>query len=247
MSRVHETHARSVGKAVSWRILGTLATSTIVFIFTRKWGLSLFVGAMEFVSKIGLFWLHERVWDRLAYGRREARPSVVWFTGLSGSGKSTISTQVTAELVKRGHKVEHLDGDSVRAIFPATGFTRPDRDAHVRRVGFLASRLESHGVNVVASFVSPYMDSRDAVRAMCGSFVEVFVNTPLEICEQRDVKGLYARARRGEIANFTGINDPYEVPERAEVVIDTTKTSVDEAVAIIVAEVERRAVGSLIA
>ncbi len=247
MSPVRETHARSVGKAVSWRILGTLATSVIVFMFTRRWGLSLFVGAMEFVSKIGLFWVHERVWDRLKYGRVEAKPSVVWFTGLSGSGKSTISTQVTAELIKRGHKVEHLDGDSVRTIFPATGFTRPDRDSHVRRVGFLASRLESHGVIVVASFVSPYKDSRDAVRAMCGSFIEVFVDTPLEVCEQRDVKGLYAKARSGEIANFTGISDPYEAPVRAEVVIDTTKMSVEESVAKVVAEVERRAKGSLIA
>ena len=247
MSLIRETHARSVVKAVSWRILGTFATSVIVFIFTRRWGLSLFVGAMEFVSKIGLFWIHERVWDRLKYGRVEARPSVVWFTGLSGSGKSTISTQVTAALAKRGHKVEHLDGDSVRAIFPNTGFTRPDRDAHVRRVGFLASRLESHGVNVVASFVSPYKDSRDAVRSMCGSFIEVFVNTPLEVCESRDVKGLYAKARRGEIANFTGINDPYEAPERAEVVIDTTTVPVDEAVRRIVAEVERRTAGGLLA
>lgn len=247
MSPVRETHARSVGKAVSWRVLGTIATSVIVFIFTRRWGLSLFVGAMEFVSKIGLFWLHERVWDRMKYGRVETRPTVVWFTGLSGSGKSTISTRVTAELARLGHKVEHLDGDSVRAIFPATGFTRPERDAHVRRVGFLASRLESHGVIVVASFVSPYRESREAVRAMCGSFIEVFVDTPLAVCEQRDVKGLYAKARRGEIANFTGISDPYESPEHAEIVIDTTTVSVDDAVAQVVAHVERHAKGSLLA
>jgi adenylylsulfate kinase len=247
MVMVRDTHARSVGKAVSWRILGTLATSIIVFIFTHRWGLSLFVGAMEFVSKIGLFWVHERVWDRLAYGRVETKPSVIWFTGLSGSGKSTISEQVTAELRRRALKVEHLDGDSVRAIFPNTGFTRPDRDAHIRRVGFLASRLESHGVFVVASLVSPYRESRDAVRAMCESFVEVYVDTPLAVCEQRDVKGLYAKARRGELANFTGISDPYEPPEHAELVIDTTKTSVDEAVRQVVALVQARMTATLIA
>jgi adenylylsulfate kinase len=244
MSAVRDTHARSVAKAISWRILGTMATSTIVFVFTRKWALSLFVGALEFVSKIGLFWMHERVWDRLAYGRQEAQPTVVWFTGLSGSGKSTISERVTAELKGRGLKVEYLDGDSVRAIFPATGFTRPDRDAHIRRVGFLASRLEQHGVFVVASFVSPYKDSRDFVREQCRSFVEVHVSTPLEACEQRDVKGLYAKARRGEIANFTGISDPYEAPERAELVLDTTQLSVDDAVQRVVKLVERRMTGA---
>ena len=243
MRQFRDTHARSVAKAISWRILGTLATSALVFIFTKRWALSLFVGAMEFVSKIGLFWVHERVWDRLKYGRKEANPSVVWFTGLSGSGKSTISTKVFEALKDGGLKAEYLDGDSVRAIFPNTGFTRPERDAHVRRVGFLASRLESHGIFVVASFVSPYRESRDAVRAMCRSFIEVHVSTPLEECERRDVKGLYQKARRGEISNFTGISDPYEAPEHAELVIDTTKTSVDAAVAQVMEQVRHRLSG----
>ena len=244
MRRYRDTHSRSVAKAVSWRILGTLATSTIVFAFTRRWALSLFVGGLEFVSKIGLFWMHERLWDRLSYGRQEATPSVVWFTGLSGSGKSTISQRVTEELRAGGLNVEHLDGDSVRAIFPNTGFTRPDRDAHVKRVGYLAGKLESHGVFVVASFVSPYRESRDAVRAMCSSFIEVHVNTPLEECERRDVKGLYQKARRGEIQNFTGISDPYEVPERAELVIDTMQTPVDAAVRRVLDLVRRRMTGA---
>lgn len=243
MSRYSDTHARSVGKAISWRILGTIATSAIVFAFTRRWALSLFVGGLEFVLKIGLFWVHERVWDRLAYGRKEATPSVVWFTGLSGSGKSTIAQQVTHALQAKGLKVEHLDGDSVRALFPNTGFTRPERDSHIRRVGFLASKLEEHGVFVVASFVSPYRESRNFVRNMCRNFVEVYVSTPLETCELRDVKGLYARARRGEIASFTGISDPYEPPIRAELVIDTTQVSVDAAVREVLAEVERRLTG----
>jgi adenylylsulfate kinase len=109
------------------------------------------------------------------------------------------------------------------------GFTRPERDAHIRRVGYLASRLEHHGVIVIAALVSPYRSSRDFVRGLCRRFVEVFVATPLVECERRDVKGLYARARRGEIANFTGIDDPYEPPESPELVVDTTGLSVDEA------------------
>ena len=241
MRPVRDTHSRSVAKAVSWRILGTLATSVIVFAFTRRWALSLFVGALEFVSKIGLFWLHERLWDNVAYGKREAKPSVVWFTGLSGSGKSTIAERVAKELKDSGLKVEYLDGDSVRAIFPNTGFTRPERDAHVKRIGFLASKLESQGVFVVASFVSPYRESRGFVRTQCRSFIEVHVATPLEECEKRDVKGLYARARRGEIANFTGISDPYEAPDKAEFVLDTTTVPLDESVRRVVDEVRKRA------
>ena len=165
---------------------------------------------------------------------------VVWFTGLSGSGKSTIAERVARELKASFREVEYLDGDAVRAVFPGTGFTRDERDAHIRRIGFLASRLEAHGVVTVASFVSPYRESRNFVRGLCRRFLEVFVNTPLAECERRDVKGLYARARRGEIANFTGISDPYEAPERAELVIDTTKVPVDEAVRQVLAAVKQR-------
>jgi adenylylsulfate kinase len=215
-----ETHARSIAKAISWRVLGTLATTLLVFIFTGRLGLSLAVGGLEFVSKIGLFWFHERLWDRSRFGKEVIPPVVVWFTGLSGAGKSTIADRVYETLRARGHKVERLDGDSVRDIFPATGFTRPERDAHIRRIGFLAGMLEHNGVWVVASFVSPYEESREFVRGRCQRFVEVYVATSLEECERRDVKGLYARARRGEIANFTGVDDPYEPPVRPELRID---------------------------
>jgi adenylylsulfate kinase len=153
---------------------------------------------------------------------------VLWFTGLSGSGKSTIATHVVEELRRGGVAVEYLDGDALREIFP-TGFTRPERDQHIRRVGYIASRLEHHGVPVVASLVSPYPESRDFVRGLCRRFVEIYVATPLEECERRDVKGLYARARRGEITNFTGIDDPYEPPVRPEITIDTRALSVEQA------------------
>jgi adenylylsulfate kinase len=234
-----ETHTRSVAKAVSWRILGTIATTLLVFVFTRRVVLSLAVGTLEFVSKIGLFWFHERMWDRIRYGKKEIAPAVLWFTGLSGSGKSTIATRVHEVLQRRNFRVERLDGDTVRQIFPNTGFTRPERDQHIRRVGFLASRLERQGVFVVASFVSPYQDSREFVRGLCRNFIEVWISTPLEECERRDVKGLYAAARRGEIQHFTGISDPYEPPSRPELILDTSRMSVDEAVAKVVGELER--------
>lgn len=224
-----ETHARSVMKAVSWRVAGTAATTGLVFAFTGRFALSLVVGGVEFVSKIGMFWLHERAWDRLRFGREQVRPVVVWFTGLSGSGKSTVSASVAAELRRRGLPVEELDGDSIRHIFPNTGFTKADRDAHIKRVGYLASKLEANGVSVVASFVSPYRESRDFVRNLCQNFIEVHVSTPLEECERRDAKGLYAKARRGEIRNFTGIDDPYEPPVAPELVLDTSRVSLQDA------------------
>jgi adenylylsulfate kinase len=156
---------------------------------------------------------------------------VLWFTGLSGSGKSTIATRVHQELERRGVEVEYIDGDALREVFPATGFTREEREEHLRRTGYMASRLAAHGVTVVASFVSPYRASREFIRRLCPGFLEIFVATPLDECERRDVKGLYARARRGEISNFTGIDDPYEPPEHPELMLDTRALTVDQCVA----------------
>jgi adenylylsulfate kinase len=127
--------------------------------------------------------------------------------------------------------VEYIDGDALREVFPNTGFTRAEREEHLRRTGYMASRLAAHGVTVVASFVSPYRESRDFIRRHCRKFVEIYVATPLDECERRDVKGLYARARRGEIKNFTGIDDPYETPENPELTLDTRALSVEECVA----------------
>jgi adenylylsulfate kinase len=159
--------------------------------------------------------------------------AVLWFTGLSGSGKSTIAQRVLDVLRHDGQRVEQLDGDAIRDVFPQTGFSRAERDAHVRRVGYLASRLEHHGVVVVASLISPYAESRSFVRGLCSTFIEIHIATPLAECERRDVKGLYARARRGEIANFTGLDDPYEPPASPELVIDTRAISVDQAATLV--------------
>jgi adenylylsulfate kinase len=157
--------------------------------------------------------------------------AVLWFTGLSGSGKSTIAAQVHQELRRRGVDVEYIDGDALREVFPHTGFTRAEREEHLRRTGYMASRLAAHGVTVVASFVSPYRESREFIRKLCPNFAEIYVATPLEECERRDVKGLYARARRGELRNFTGIDDPYEAPEHPELTLDTRNATVEQCVA----------------
>ena len=155
-------------------------------------------------------------------------PCVIWFTGLSGAGKTTLAEKLAAYLKAKGEKCELLDGDTVRNIFPQTGFTKKERDEHVKRMGFLASMLERNGVTVLASFISPYRESRDFVRKMCRNFVEVYVSTSLEVCEKRDVKGLYKKARSGEIKSFTGIDDPYEAPLHPEITINTAEETVEE-------------------
>jgi adenylylsulfate kinase len=162
---------------------------------------------------------------------------VLWFTGLSGSGKSTIAERVHQRLVGRGVEVEYIDGDALREVFPQTGFTREQREEHLRRTGYMASRLAVHGVTVVASFVSPYRESRDFIRRLAPGFLEIYVATPLEECERRDVKGLYARARRGEIRHFTGIDDPYEAPEHPDLTLDTRALTVDQCVDAVLARV----------
>lgn len=158
------------------------------------------------------------------------KPTVLWFTGLSGSGKSTISEKLYEIMVDAGLEVEHLDGDVIRDIFPKTGFSKDDRNDHIKRVGYLASRLQSHKVFVIGSFVSPYKEARNFVRELCDDFTEIYISTPYDECERRDVKGLYKKARAGEIKNFTGLDDPYESPEGPELEIDTTDLTLDEAV-----------------
>ena len=167
------------------------------------------------------------------------RPAVVWFTGLSGAGKSTIADALLARLKTTGVAVELLDGDVIRAHFPGTGFTHHDRDTHIRRVGFMASRLEAHGVIALVSLVSPYRASRAAARALCHVFVEVHVATPLAVCEARDTKGLYAQARAGTLANLTGVDDPYEPPAYAEIVVDASVESAESAAERILTYLQR--------
>ena len=225
-----ESSLRSILKTISWRLFATLTTAAIVYAFTSKLAIALAIGGIEMVLKLVLYYLHERVWNNIHFGKNVIKPKVLWLTGLSGSGKSTIGERLYKDLKSRGFKVEYLDGDRIRNIFPNTGFSKEDRESHVKRIGFLASMLEKNGVIVIASFISPYEESRQFVRKLCNNFVEIHLSTPLEECIKRDVKGLYARAINGEILNFTGINDPYEEPVSPEIRIDTTEISVDEVV-----------------
>jgi len=153
----------------------------------------------------------------------EQRGFTVWFTGLSGAGKSTIAEMLYHELKARGMKTEILDGDEVRKnLSKGLGYSKEDRDANILRIGYVANLLTRNGVATICCPISPYRETRDANRALIGEFVEVYVHATIEeLAEHRDPKGLYKKALAGEIRNFTGIDDPYEVPERPELVIDT--------------------------
>ena len=162
---------------------------------------------------------------------RHRQGACIWFTGLSGAGKSTTADVLTTLLLEHGRQITVLDGDVVRThLSHGLGFSKEDRDINIRRIGFVAAELVRHGGIVLCAAVSPYRSTRNDVRSMVGSgqFIEVFVDTPLDVCEERDVKGMYAKARRGEIKNFTGIDDPYERPEDAEITLDTTRHSPED-------------------
>ena len=165
------------------------------------------------------------------------RGVTIWFTGLSGSGKSTIAHALEAELRRQGYGLEILDGDIVRTnLTKGLGFSREDRDENIRRIGFVSHLLTRNGVIVLVSAISPYRDIRDEVRERIDDFVEVYMDAPLEVCEGRDVKGLYKRARAGEIKQFTGIDDPYEPPLNPEVHCHTDAETVEESVAKVMAK-----------
>ncbi len=168
------------------------------------------------------------------------RGLTVWFTGLSASGKTTLCRAVYERLAARGCRLELLDGDTVRKhLSKGLGFSREDRDENIRRIGFVAGLLTRNGVIALAAAISPYRAARDEVRASIGDFVEVYVNAPLEVCEARDPKGLYRKARAGQLPAFTGIDDPYEPPPRPEVECRTDKESLEECIAKVLAAIDR--------
>jgi adenylylsulfate kinase len=191
------------------------------------------------------------VWQQHAVSRneREAQKQqqavVLWFTGFSGAGKSTVAGALEQALLARGAHSYLLDGDNVRhGLCAGLGFSEADRNENLRRVGAVAGLMVDAGLIVLSAFVSPLRAQRDAIRQSLpdGRFIEIFVSTSLDVCEQRDVKGLYQKARRGEIANFTGISDPYEAPLQPELMLDTSVLSLEQSVAACLQLLEQRGV-----
>jgi len=228
-----ETNKRSLVKGFSWRVVATTTTIIIVYIFFGRLDLAIAAGALEWIAKIALYWAHERAWFKIKWGRKKIEPFNLWFTGLPLSGKTTIADALYKELEKLDIPIERLDSKDIRDVIPDIGFTREDRNRHMHRIGHLIKTLQNNSVSTVCSFVSPYRESRKAIREMVKNNIVVYVKADIETCISRDTKGKYEKALKGELQNFTGVNDVYEEPQHAEIILDTDNTSVEDGVKII--------------
>lgn len=235
-----ETNKRSIVKGISWRVVATTTTIAIVYFFFDRLDLAIAAGMIETVLKVGLYWGHEKIWQRVRWGKKKIEPFNLWFTGLPLSGKSTIADLVYEKLEKFHIPIERIDSKDIRELIPDIGYTREDRNRHMHRIGNLIRTLQKNSISTVASFVSPYKESRKAIRSMVKQNVVVYVKTDIETCKSRDYKGVYEKALRGELQNFSGINDVYEEPQHAEITIDTTTMSAEAASDIIVKYIRKR-------
>jgi adenylylsulfate kinase len=234
-----ETNTRSIVKGISWRVVATTTTIAIVYFFFDRLDLAIAAGMIETVLKVGLYWLHERAWFKVRWGKKKIEPFNLWFTGLPLSGKSTIADNVYTELEKLHIPIERLDSKDIRDLIPDIGYSREDRNRHMHRIGFLIQKLQKNSVSTVASFVSPYRESRKAIREMVKNNIVVYIKADINSCKERDYKGVYEKAQRGELQNFSGVNDVYEEPQHAEIVIDTDAVTIQEATQIIVTYVKK--------
>ena len=266
---------RHLAKTITWRIVGSIDTAILGWIISGKPMIGLKIGGFEMLTKMVLYYLHERAWFRINIGlpnreknavkkgiankdvriqefkisriqRNEQNKHtsfVVWFTGLSGSGKSTLANGLEQMIFKTGAKCYALDGDNVRlGINSDLDFSSVGRKENIRRVAEIAKLMTDAGVIVIASFISPFKEDREIARKIVGkeNFVEVFVDCPLDVCEDRDTKGLYKKARQGMIKEFTGISSPYEAPENPDVTIHSDSMTLEDSVMQIFDYVDRK-------
>lgn len=260
------TVKRHLAKTVTWRLVGTIDTIILGWIISGNPMTGLKIGGFEIITKMILYYFHERVWFKVNLGlpNRERKKNksadantknihvqqfkisrshrnwqnqhhsfVIWFTGLSGSGKSTLANGLEQMIFKKGIKCYALDGDNVRlGINSDLDFSAEGRKENIRRVAEIAKLMADAGTIVLASFISPFKEDRELAKKIIGEegFVEVFVDCPLEVCEQRDTKGLYKKARQGTIKEFTGISSPYEAPENPDITIHSNAADLDNGV-----------------
>lgn len=239
-----ETNKRSIVKGITWRLIATSTTVVIVYIFFERLDLAIAAGLIESVLKIGLYWAHERGWHRVRWGKKRIEPFNLWFTGLPLSGKTSIADRVFIELAKLDIPIERIDSKDVRELIPNIGYSRDERNSHIRRIGHLIKTLQKNSISTVASFVSPYRESRKQIRDMVENNVIVYVKADIETCKRRDVNGKYSKALTGEYKNFTGVSDVYEEPQHAEIVIDTDVLSIDDSVIQIVTHIKKHYIKS---
>jgi adenylylsulfate kinase len=223
-----DSKLRTFLKTISWRITATTTTVIIVYLFTGQIQTAIEVGLMEMVAKMLIYYFHERFWDNLKFGKIEVPSMVIWITGIPFAGKTTLGDMLAKEFEKDQWKFQRLDSHTVRALFPNVGFSKTEVNSHIKRVGHLASILEKNGIVAIASFVSPYCESRDFVRNLCTNFIEVHLESTPEFAKQFDDKGFFEKAFKGEIEDVPGVTADYEKSEKAELTFDMQKTTLEK-------------------
>jgi adenylylsulfate kinase len=224
-------------KAVVYRIYSSAITFLISYLFTGNVVVSLSIGLIDSLAKIFTYYAFDEIWARLTGFK--ISPAVVFLTGLSGSGKTTIAKTVIEKLKKKGIAPLLLDGDEIRNAIKLTGFDEESRKRHNLNVGYMAKLLEAQGKVVIVSLISPYDDIRNQIRSMCSKFIEVHVATDIKVCMERDPKGMYKKAISGEIKDFTGVSAPYFAPQNPELVLDTATISAEECAAKIINQLKK--------
>ncbi len=224
----HTINRKHLVKSIIYRIYSSLITFSVAFYLTGNLVASVSIGLLDSVLKIFSYYIFDEVWMKIVGFK--PRPAVIWFTGLSGSGKTTIANNLMEKFKSKSAVPVLLDGDEIRHAIRQSGFDHDSRRKHNLNVGYISSLFEKQGNIVIVALISPYEDIRNEIRAMCTNFIEVYVTTSLEVCIERDVKGLYKKAIAGEIKNFTGISDPYFPPTKPEVKIDTSEMTVEACV-----------------
>lgn len=235
-----ETHSRAMIKALSYRVFGSIITAAIIYVFVGRVDFALAGGLADAIAKIFAYYFHERMWNKIKLGKKTIEPFNIWFTGLPCSGKTSIANSVFEELKKVHIPLERVDGQDVRSIIPNIGFSREERNAHIQRVGYLLQILQKNAISTVASFVSPYEESRQTIRDMVKNTMIIYVKADIDTCQKRDSEGKYKKAINGEIKNFTGVSDVYEEPTDADIIIDTDKVSIEEATTLIIQHIKKR-------
>ena len=223
-----DSNLRTILKTISWRFTATATTITLVYLFTGQIRTAIEVGLLELVAKMIIYYLHEKGWARLKFGRVEIPAYVIWIIGMPYSGKTTLGNMLAESLEKDQRKIQRLDSHTVRSLFPETGFTREEVNRHIKRVGHLASILEKNGIIAIASFVSPYTESREFVRGLCRNFVEVHLKSTAEFARQFDKEGFFDRIDKGELRDVPGVDKPYEYCEKTELSFDMRQHSLQQ-------------------